>query len=63
MTTRATDRLSDWLTTAQAAELLSVTPRRVRQLARVEQRLGYKMVSDRLMLVKRIDVERMAGAK
>jgi len=63
MRSTTTDRLSDWLTTAQAAELLNVTPRRVRQLARVEQRLAYKMVSERLMLVKRLDVERLAEAK
>jgi len=63
METRATDRLSDWLTTAQAAEVLGVTPRRVRQLVHVEKRIAYKMVSDRLMLVNRLDVERLAEAK
>jgi len=63
MSARASDKLSDWLTTAEAAEILDVTPRRVRQLAKVEQRIGYKMMTDRLMLVKRSDVLRLAEAR
>ena len=48
------------MTTAQAAKMLGVTPRRVRQLARKEGRLRCELLTARMMMVRREDVERLA---
>jgi len=50
--------LREWITTAEAARILGLTARRVRQLANVEDKIESRMVTPRLMLVKRADVER-----
>ena len=47
------------MTTAQAARLLGVTPRRVRQMAREEGRLRCELLTTRMMLVRREDVGRL----
>ena len=56
-------RLGEWITTAEAAKLLGVTARRVRQLAKIEDRLGFQMVTPRMMFVRRADVERYKAAQ
>ena len=55
---RSDTRLDDWITTAEAATILGLTPRRVRQLATDEGKLKHRMVTPRLMMVRRSDVER-----
>jgi len=50
--------LSGWITTAEAAERLGLTPRRIRQLARLEGKLAYRLVTPRLLLVRKSDVEK-----
>jgi len=57
MANRQNERLGDWITTAEAAEMLDLTARRVRQLADLGK-FAYKMITARLMMVKRSDVER-----
>jgi len=52
--------VDEWMTTAQAAKMLGVTPRRVRQLARKEGRLRCELLTARMMMVRREDVERLA---
>ena len=52
--------MDEWMTTAQAAKMLGVTPRRVRQLARKEGRLRCELLTARMMMVRREDVERLA---
>ena len=51
--------MDEWMTTAQAAKMLGVTPRRVRQLARKEGRLRCELLTARMMVVYREDVERL----
>ena len=52
--------MDEWMTTAQAAKVLGVTPRRVRQLARKEGKLHCELLTARMMMVRREDVERLA---
>jgi len=52
--------VDDWMTTARAAAVLGVTPRRVRQMARKEGQLRCELLTTRMMMVRREDVERLA---
>ena len=55
--------LPDWLTVREAAdEVLGVTPQRVHQLIRAYG-IETRRPSPRLMLLKRIDVERVADSE
>ncbi|MBN1891038.1 MAG: helix-turn-helix domain-containing protein [Thermoflexales bacterium] len=49
------EQLSDWITTAQAADLLKVTPRMVRKLIK-QKALEANKVTERLWLVSRASV-------
>jgi excisionase family DNA binding protein len=54
-TTKEADNMTDWITTGQAAEILHVTPARVRQLIR-EHVLHWRRVGARMYMVTRESV-------